>query len=110
MRLRIGRELAGDVPAVEAGQHHVEEHEVRLFLAGELEPGRPVFGLEHVEARGDEIDPAERPDRLLVVDYEHTSCRISGGLSRAVALGAASTRSAAAPMAPVRGPSGRSAR
>ena len=70
-RVLVGRQLAGDRPAVELGHHHVEQHEVGPLLARELETLAAIGGLEHVDARGDQVDPAEQPDRALVVDDEH---------------------------------------
>ena len=66
-------ELAGDAPPVEAGHHHVEKDQVRLLAASQLEGGLAVVGLEHVDAGGAEIHPAEKADRLLVVDDEDAS-------------------------------------
>ena len=53
-------ELAGDAPPVEAGHHHVEEDQVRLLVASELEGGLAVVGLEERPCPGGaEIHPAE---------------------------------------------------
>jgi 5'-phosphate synthase pdxT subunit len=70
----VGRELARDLPAVEAGHHHVEQHEVWPLRTGELQCGRAVVGLQHLDSGGAEVDAAEQPDRALVVYDEHPAC------------------------------------
>src|SRR4029079_9473877 len=72
---------ARDRPAVELRHHHVEQHQVGSLLARELETLAPVRGLEHVDARGDQVHPAEQTDRTLVVDDEHPP-RGAGGRYR----------------------------
>ena len=70
-RALVLEELLGDPPAVEPRHHHVEEDDVRPPLARLVEPARAVGRLEHLHALGLEVDPAEEPDRRLVVDHEH---------------------------------------
>ena len=70
-RLLVGRQLAGDRPAVELRHHHVEQDEIGPLLARELEALAAVGGLEHLDARSDQVDAAKQPDRALVVDDQH---------------------------------------
>src|SRR5919198_1305326 len=70
-RLLVEEELLGDAPAVEPGHHHVEEDHVGLLRPGLLEAARAIGSLEDVHALGLEVDPAQKPDRGLVVDHEH---------------------------------------
>ena len=70
-RRPVEEELLGDAPAVEPGHHHVEEDHVRPLRPRLVEAARAVGRLEDVHALGLEVDPAEEPDRGLVVDYEN---------------------------------------
>ena len=70
-RRLVLEEPLGDRPAVEARHHHVEKDRVRPLLSRELEPDMAVLRLEHPRSLGLEVDPAEKPDRILVVDHEH---------------------------------------
>src|SRR3954447_3055979 len=74
LRVRVVEQVLCDPPAVERRHHHVEEDDVRIRPLRLLEPGRTVLGLDHFHLFGFEIDPAEKPDRSLVVDHEH-SCQ-----------------------------------
>ena len=49
MGLRVRREPPGDLKAVEVGHHHVEQHEIGLLPADELDGVQAVLGLEHVD-------------------------------------------------------------
>src|ERR671931_2037667 len=70
-RLLVEEELLGDAPTVEPGHHHVEEDHVGLLRPRLLEAARAVGGFEDVHPLGLEVDPAQKPDRGLVVDHEH---------------------------------------
>ena len=45
----VSRELLGDVPAVQPGQHDVEQDQIRPLGASERNRRLTVRGLEHVE-------------------------------------------------------------
>ena len=64
-------QLLGDAPAVHRRQHDVEQDEVRPLRAGKSECLLAVRRLEGVEPGAAQIDPANEPDCLLVVDDEH---------------------------------------
>src|SRR3954465_9482463 len=74
LRIRVVEQVLCDPPAVQRRHHHVEEDDVRIRPLRLLAPGRTVLGLDHFHLFGFEIDPAEKPDRSLVVDHEH-SCQ-----------------------------------
>src|ERR671938_1874957 len=57
--------------AVEPGHHHVEEDHVGPLGPRLVEARRAVGSLEHLHALRLEVDPAQEPDRRLVVDYEN---------------------------------------
>src|SRR4029453_9116312 len=67
-RLGLRGELLGYLPAVDSGQHDVEQDQVRLLAARDRQRGFAVLGLEHLAARRIEIDATDEPDRSLVVD------------------------------------------
>ena len=69
----VSGQTAGDLPAVDARHHHVEQDQVWPLLARELDPVRSVLRLEHFHARRGEVDAAEHPDRAFVVDHEHAA-------------------------------------
>ena len=56
----------------------------------ELEPARPVRSLQHGHPLGFEVDPAEQPDRRLVVGRGMTA--VVAGLAIGIGLAFASTR------------------
>src|SRR5919198_779419 len=80
----VGEQLLGDLPAVPAGHHHVEQDDVRLLGARDLQPGVAVGSLEDLHPLGLQVDPAEEANRRLVVDNEYgrhrDSCLLSAGL------------------------------
>ena len=47
VRALVVEQLLGDLPAVEAGHHHVEQDHVGTGARGPFEPARPVGRLEH---------------------------------------------------------------
>ena len=67
------RELAdppADLQAVDAGQHQVEDDQVRARVAGQREGGRAVAGRQDVVAVAFEVALDELDQVLLVVDDE----------------------------------------
>src|SRR5207237_4343756 len=76
-RRRLDEELLGDPPAVEPRHHHVEEDHVGRVRARLLETARAVGRLEDLHSLRLEIDPAQQPDRRLVVDYENLRHRLA---------------------------------
>src|SRR5207249_9385648 len=94
-RGRIAEQLFRHLPAVDSRDHHVQQDNIRMLLAGKLEPGPSVRRLEHLHPLGLEIDAAEQPDGRLVVDDEDagqcatSSC--SAGSARAAVRAAGSS-------------------
>ena len=78
----VRRQLLGDVPAVDAGHHHVEEHERRTLPPDRLERLGAVRRLGHREPVAFEVDAADRADRALVVDEEDERRRFLGAVLR----------------------------
>src|SRR5262245_4015181 len=82
VRAVVFEQLLRDAPAVEPGHHHVEEDDIGALLAREIETGRTVRRLEHRHPLRLEVHTAEKPDRRLVVDDEHTCLVVHGHQER----------------------------
>ena len=67
---RVVADALGHGEAVLAGHHHVEQDQLRLPLARDLDGRRAVGRLPDGEAVGLQVDAAEQADRRLVVDHE----------------------------------------
>jgi hypothetical protein len=87
----VGRgQLLCDTPSVQCGQHDVEQDEIRPLRAGERKRRCPVRGLDRVEPGRAEVDAADEPDRLLVVDDQDLAERT--GVAALALCGAAALR------------------
>ena len=84
--------LSARLDAVEAGQHHVQDDQVRAVLLGERDGGRAVVGLQRgepfmLEVAGDDARPARprrrRPGRSAAPPWGSSS----GGASRHATCG-----------------------
>jgi hypothetical protein len=71
-----------DIEAVDVGQVHVEQNEIRLRVCGKLERGRAVSRFDHIEAMLSQRAAERISQRRVVVDNEDERCTQWGSGSR----------------------------